>query len=112
MAFKDIFQFFGKKKIKIETGIGLFPDVGGSLFLPRLDGELGMFLALTGHRLKGKDLVYCGIATHYVPSSRLPELEHHLSSNTFESLQWIDQLIHDYSEDFSLHFSFLSFFYF
>ena len=40
-----------------ETGIGLFPDVGGSFFLPRLDGELGMYLALTGHRLKGRDLL-------------------------------------------------------
>ena len=35
-----------------ETGIGLIPDVGGSYFLPRLEGELGTFLALTGHRLK------------------------------------------------------------
>lgn len=36
-----------------ETGIGLIPDVGGSYFLPRLDGELGTYLALTGQRLKG-----------------------------------------------------------
>ncbi|PJF18647.1 3-hydroxyisobutyryl-CoA hydrolase, mitochondrial [Paramicrosporidium saccamoebae] len=38
-----------------ETAIGFYPDVGGSFFLPRLDGELGTFLALTGHRLKGYD---------------------------------------------------------
>ena len=38
-----------------ETAIGLFPDVGGSFFLPRLDGELGTFLGLTGHRLKGEE---------------------------------------------------------
>ena len=31
-----------------ETGIGLIPDVGGGFFLPRLQGQLGMFLALTG----------------------------------------------------------------
>jgi len=36
-----------------ETGIGLFPDVGGGWFLPRLRGELGTWLALTGARLKG-----------------------------------------------------------
>lgn len=41
-----------------ETGIGFFPDVGGSYFLSRLPGELGMFLGLTGHRLTGIDLLY------------------------------------------------------
>lgn len=34
-----------------ETGIGLFPDVGGTYFLPRLPGAIGMFLALTGQSL-------------------------------------------------------------
>ncbi len=63
-----------------ETGIGLFPDVGGTYFLPRLPGELGMFMALTGARLKGPDAVYAGIATHYVPSGRLVALEEALSS--------------------------------
>jgi enoyl-CoA hydratase len=51
-----------------ETGIGLFPDVGGSYFLPRLPGELGMYLALTGERLKTADCVYAGVATHFVPA--------------------------------------------
>ncbi len=63
-----------------ETGIGLFPDVGGTYFLPRLPGELGMFMALTGARLKGPDALYAGIATHYVPSGRLVALEEALSS--------------------------------
>jgi 3-hydroxyisobutyryl-CoA hydrolase len=57
-----------------ETAIGLFPDVGGSYFLPRLDGALGMYLALTGARLKGADAVYAGVATHYVPARRLKML--------------------------------------
>ncbi len=39
-----------------ETAIGLIPDVGGSFFLPRMDGQLGTFLALTGHRLLGYDV--------------------------------------------------------
>lgn len=37
-----------------EAAIGFFTDVGGSYFLPRLPGKLGMFLGLTGERLKGK----------------------------------------------------------
>ncbi len=49
-----------------ETGIGLFPDVGGSFFLPRLPGEIGMYVALTGARLNTPDLLYSGIATHSV----------------------------------------------
>jgi 3-hydroxyisobutyryl-CoA hydrolase len=59
-----------------ETGIGLFPDVGGSYFLPRLRaGGMGMFLALTGARLKGADVLHAGIATHYVARAQLPALE-------------------------------------
>lgn len=57
-----------------ETAIGLFPDVGGSYFLPRLYGKVGLYLGLTGHRLKGLDVKLAGIATHFVSSSRLPEL--------------------------------------
>ena len=40
-----------------ETKIGLFPDVGGSFFLPRLDGEIGTYLGLTGKVLKGHDVL-------------------------------------------------------
>ncbi|MCC6469176.1 MAG: enoyl-CoA hydratase/isomerase family protein [Alphaproteobacteria bacterium] len=52
-----------------ETGIGLFPDVGGGYFLPRLAGKVGMYLALTGARLKVADMLHCGIATHCMASS-------------------------------------------
>ena len=58
-----------------ETGIGLFPDVGGGWFLPRLDGELGTWLALTGARLKGADVVAAGIATHFMPSGNIAALK-------------------------------------
>uniref|UniRef100_A0A8C0XMF9 3-hydroxyisobutyryl-CoA hydrolase n=1 Tax=Castor canadensis TaxID=51338 RepID=A0A8C0XMF9_CASCN len=54
-----------------ETGIGLFPDVGGGYFLPRLQGKLGYFLALTGFRLKGRDVYRAGIATHFVDSRKV-----------------------------------------
>ena len=58
-----------------ETGIGLFPDVGGSWFLPRLDGQLGTWLALTGARLKGRDVLAAGLATHFVQSEHITELK-------------------------------------
>ncbi|GLV41048.1 3-hydroxyisobutyryl-CoA hydrolase [Carabus blaptoides fortunei] len=61
-----------------ETQIGLFPDVGGSYFLPRLGGKLGLYLGLTGQRLKGYDMLKAGIATHYVNSASLPDLEKQL----------------------------------
>lgn len=57
-----------------ETGIGLFPDVGGSHFLPRLPGEIGMYLALAGARLKRADMTYAGIATHCVAFAKWPAL--------------------------------------
>lgn len=53
-----------------ETGIGLFPDVGGSWFLPRLPGEIGMFMTMTGARLKAADCVYAGICDAYIPDDR------------------------------------------
>ena len=53
-----------------ETGIGLFPDVGGSYFLPRCPGEIGMYLGLTGARLKTADMLYAGVATHFVPAAK------------------------------------------
>lgn len=58
-----------------ESGIGLVPDVGGAFFLPRLNGSLGMFLGLTGHRVKGRDCLHAGIATHSVDNEAIPELE-------------------------------------
>lgn len=57
-----------------ETVIALFPDVGATYLLPRLRGEFGMYLALTGARLGGVDAVWTGLATHHVPRDRLPGL--------------------------------------
>jgi enoyl-CoA hydratase len=57
-----------------ETGIGFFPDVGGTYFLPRLPGNAGMYFGLTGDRARTGDACYAGIATHHVPSDRLGEL--------------------------------------
>lgn len=58
-----------------ETGIGLFPDVGGGWFLPRLPGRVGAWLAATGSRIDGADCVAIGIATHYIASDKLDALK-------------------------------------
>jgi enoyl-CoA hydratase/carnithine racemase len=57
-----------------ETAIGLFPDVGASFVLPRLPGEVGAYLGLTGARIKAPDLIALGLATHFVPSSQVGRL--------------------------------------
>ncbi|PNS19381.1 3-hydroxyisobutyryl-CoA hydrolase, mitochondrial [Sphaceloma murrayae] len=67
-----------------ETTIGFFPDVGASFFLPRMDGELGTYLALTSERLKGPEVFFAGIATHYLDSSSLPDLEARLAELQFK----------------------------
>lgn len=56
-----------------ETGIGLFPDVGGGWFLSRLKGRMGHYLALTGARLDGAECVWAGLATHYFPAENVAE---------------------------------------
>ena len=56
-----------------ETGIGLFPDVGGGWYLSRLPGRIGQFLALTGARLDGAECKWAGLATHYLPQDALAE---------------------------------------
>lgn len=57
-----------------ETAIGFFPDVGSTYFLPRLPAGVGLWLGLTGARLRGADIVASRLATHYVPSVDLGEL--------------------------------------
>jgi 3-hydroxyisobutyryl-CoA hydrolase len=57
-----------------ECAIGLYPDIGAAHFLQRCPGELGMFLALTGLRLRTAGLYYCNLVTHTIPTERLSRL--------------------------------------
>ena len=54
-----------------ETGIGLFPDVGGGWFLPRMPGETGIWLALTGARIKAADCLPLEVGTHFIPVDQI-----------------------------------------
>jgi len=78
-----------------ETGIGLFPDVGGGWFLPRLPGQTGVWLALTGARLKAADTVALGIHTHFVPSDRIEALKTALLAHAAEPKTIADTLTAD-----------------
>jgi enoyl-CoA hydratase len=58
-----------------ETGIGLFPDVGGGWFLPRMPSHIGTWLALTGGRIKAADCELVGVATDFVESDKIEALK-------------------------------------
>ncbi|XP_072301396.1 3-hydroxyisobutyryl-CoA hydrolase, mitochondrial [Eucyclogobius newberryi] len=82
-----------------ETGIGLFPDVGGGHFLPRLQGKLGLFLALTGFRLRGQDVHRAGVATHFVDSDKVSSLEQELV--TCLSVEDVSKVLDSYQKQSS-----------
>lgn len=66
-----------------EVHIGLFPDVGATRYLNRCPGRIGLYLALTGARIKAADMIYVGFATHYVRHERLADLV-----NALAAIEW------------------------
>ncbi|CEP18413.1 hypothetical protein [Parasitella parasitica] len=82
-----------------ETAIGLFCDVGASFFYSRLDGQLGRYMGLTSRIVKAEDALFSGIATHFVPSSRLEELESRLAEIDEPS----HDLVHTTIEEFAVN---------
>lgn len=85
-----------------ETAIGLFPDVGGGYFLPRLQGQLGLFLALTGFRLKGRDVQRAGVASHFVESQKIAALEKELMDLKTPSIEDVSRVLDSYQKRSSL----------
>jgi 3-hydroxyisobutyryl-CoA hydrolase len=86
-----------------ETTIGFFPDVGASFFLPRMNGAVGTYLALTSDRVTGVNAFYAGIATHYIHSTSLPALESRLAELQFgdhDNMQKRCSLINSTIEEF------------
>jgi 3-hydroxyisobutyryl-CoA hydrolase len=87
-----------------ETTIGFFPEVGASFFLPRMEGALGTYLALTSEQLKGVDAFYHGVATHFIHSSTLQQLESRLAELQFPDYMPLDErfkIINATIEEFS-----------
>ena len=81
-----------------ETGIGYFPDVGGSYFLPRLGMDVGQWLGLTGARLKAGQTCMVGVATGYVPSDQHGALIEALAASDLESAASVDAVLADYQQ--------------
>jgi enoyl-CoA hydratase len=69
-----------------ETAIGFFPDIGATFFLPRLPGQLGTYLGLTGARIHGADAVHAGFATQFTPRAELPQLAASLAQDGIAAL--------------------------
>ena len=82
-----------------ETQIGFFTDNGASYFFPRIKGgiELGLYLALTGKRVKGKEMIAYGLATHFVPSNKIGQLSNALKSDKIGSNESINEIISRFS---------------
>ena len=72
-----------------ETGIGLFPDVGGGWYLSRLEGRVGQFLALTGARIAGAGCLSLGLATHYLTSNVLAEAKSRIAIEDVDRIDGI-----------------------
>ena len=66
-----------------EVGIGFFPDVGGSYFLSRMPGKLGVYLALTGLQIGAADAIYSQLADVYLPPAAIASL-----SDSLAQLSW------------------------
>jgi enoyl-CoA hydratase/carnithine racemase len=73
-----------------EVGIGYFPDVGGSYFLPRIPGELGIYLGVSGVQIRAADALYCGLADWYLDSHKMTQLDERL-----DRLDWRDTPLKD-----------------
>jgi len=80
-----------------EAALGLHTDCGSSFWLSRLPGHLGEYLALTGSRLDGAEMLACGLATHFVPLERLPELEKQLYELSTGDLVAIENTLNEFS---------------
>ncbi|MDM0048743.1 enoyl-CoA hydratase/isomerase family protein [Variovorax sp. J22R115] len=74
-----------------EISIGLYPDVGGSWFLRRTPGRVGLFLALTAAPLNAADAIFCGLADIVVPQERKSQLLEAISAHAWKGEAKVDR---------------------
>lgn len=79
-----------------ECGIGLVPDVGGTLMLALAPGRLGEYLGITGTRMNAADAIFAGFADHYIPELKWPDLIAALEENgTPDALNEVEETAPD-----------------
>ncbi|KMZ76439.1 3-hydroxyisobutyryl-CoA hydrolase-like protein [Zostera marina] len=81
-----------------ETIIGFHPDAGASFYLSHLPGYLGEYLALTGEKLNGLEMMACGLATHYYPSEKFDWVDHRLDSLVTDDPSVIETSLEQYGD--------------
>ncbi|XP_014516051.1 3-hydroxyisobutyryl-CoA hydrolase-like protein 1, mitochondrial [Vigna radiata var. radiata] len=81
-----------------EVHIGFHPDAAASFYLSHLPGHLGEYLALTGEKLNGVEMVTCGLATHYSLSARLPLIEEQLGKLVTDDPSVIEATLEHYGD--------------
>lgn len=81
-----------------ETQMGFHPDAGASFYLSRLPGYLGEYLALTGEKLNGVEMIACGLATHYSLTARLPLIEERLGKLLTDDPSVIESSLEQYGD--------------
>ncbi|CAL0329485.1 unnamed protein product [Lupinus luteus] len=81
-----------------EVLIGFHPDAGASFYLSHLPGHLGEYLALTGEKLNGVEMVTCGLATHYTLTARLPLIEEQLGRLVTDDPSVIETTLEQYGD--------------
>ncbi|WP_189052591.1 enoyl-CoA hydratase/isomerase family protein [Aliidongia dinghuensis] len=82
-----------------ETVLGLFPDVGATWFLNQCPGEMGVYLGLTGRRLKAADLKAVGLASHFTPSPGLDALVDALAAESSLDHAVVSRILKAHDQD-------------
>ncbi|XP_004498810.1 small ribosomal subunit protein mS47 isoform X2 [Cicer arietinum] len=81
-----------------EAQIGFHPDAGASYLLSRLPGYLGEYLALTGDKLDGVEMIACRLATHYSLNARLAMLEERLGKLVTDDPSIVEESLSQYAD--------------
>ena len=81
-----------------ETGIGLFPDVGGGYFLSHCPGHVGEYLALTGRVINGVEALATDLADAQMDSARLPGLWESLGKTPYENGESVERWCQTYTQ--------------